>query len=544
MINKIKILCDKNKLKKLKLLPLPFLISSVLLTGCSTKTNNTQNSQININQTTLETQTNTQSNTIYSNQPLNYSSQPDKILTEEQIEMINKAFSMSEYDFNDFKEELDTEVNYKYSEYFEVDKALNKYDSFKEVDTTSNNIISNKTVDTEKLYNYVLKNNSSFLNEGVNKNIFTQFSSSELKNICTIISNVLNQKMNELEFDVAELDQFLSQLKILSYDKYEYATITTDGCLAINTKMINTMNVENAFEKVITHETMHMIQKGSYEEQQLENYSKNVGMNYSWDDLKVNSLYNDWIIEASAEKAASRITGEEVNYAKKVHYLDALQITMAFDNYNIDDLDLTKDLDKFYETFSCDGLISREEIATMMYAIDFINYGDSSSYNDNDFINNYQNKTGKILSSKESRELKYLYSSTAYRTLTKKFYYDLAEQLKNNSIKLYDAYSMITLFEVSCCNNTWFTDITRSEYNKEFISEYIQIQDEFFKNLSESSGYDQELLKESYVCFFYNREPMFSCTNKEDDFNKIYNKIKHNKISTVSEKYDLTQKTY
>ncbi|MBE6150031.1 MAG: hypothetical protein E7170_04850 [Firmicutes bacterium] len=564
MIKKLKSYCDKKKLKKMKLYIFPLAVSTVLFTGCSLKDYSSEeivkthsieyemdskdDSKLIFDLFIEEKSQNDLKNDVEIDKKIEYDVKTnenyEKIeydynlpmveIDYNQLDKLDSYITLSDIETQEFINNLDETVEYKYSDYFEIENALQKYDQFVEVDTFSNKIISNNKVDVEKFYKVVLLNNKEYINDKNCSSIYKEFSTSELKEICNIITNVLNTKISESNFDINELDEVLTNIKILSYNKYEYGMISPDNVLALNKDFISSIKTENAFEKIVTHETIHLIQKSSKTEQELEGYSKNFGINYKWDDLNVNSLYNEWLIEGPTEKVSASLTGEEMVYPTYIAYINSLEIVTAFDNVNVSELALSKDLDKFYETFSCEGLISREEIATMLYAIDFVNTSKLVSSLENDFLRYYKEKTGIEMSFDDVETLKKNYNAAIYETLSKKMYYELTQNLSNKNIDVKKAFNLMVLFENSCLNNVLYTKESLIPYNEKFIKTYSESQSQFFEIMSNKINMSKEELQQLYNYYYKNNDIIFNGTIKDDMLNDIHNKINY-KYITVNE---------
>lgn len=536
----IHIYCDMKKLKKVRLFVVPIFLSiSTVISGCSvntvdnptevvieesfvssdvedsiviesstsTKPTVTPNPGNSVNPSpTPETNDNSIKSKLYGMQPLYV-----KGAVPDYLNLLDSNISINSSDMEELKKIISSETYYKYSEYFEVEKALELYGNSKKESVNSSNIIVNNRVDNAKLYETVLRNNSIFIQEGVNQNIFHKYSDDRIKYICNLIANNLNREISKRQIDINLLDYNLSNLKIFQFDKYLYATITKDGCLAINETYIKSLNTNNAFEKTINHECMHLLQKGLT--------SDNTGVNYRFDELNVNSLYNEWFVETSAEKCASLSNGEELVYTNNMKYLDALIIAKSFSKENIEDVNFDKDLNSFYSLLNCDGLISDLELAKMMYAVNF------SATEPDEFLKYYKTSTGKELSYMEIKDLKNIYNSTYYQTLSKILYYDLCKQ----ELKLSDIFSIISLFENSCSNLIWYSDSYKLEYNEEFMEFYSKIQNCYFEILASKLNISKEEVFNLYN--YYNETKGIEITFTEHDnmLNNIYSKIMHKK---------------
>ena len=251
-------------------------------------------------------------------------------------------------------------------------------------------------------------------------------------------------------------------------------------------------------------------------------------MNYRFPDLNVNSLYNEWFIETSAEKNASYYNQEEFIYINEMRYLDALIIATAFESINAENVNFGHDLKEFYSLLNCDGLISDREIANMMYAINFV-------INENmEVIENYKALNGEYMPSSEMRYLKNIYSSKYFETLSKKLYYDLCKQ----SLSLKDIFSVISLFENSCSNIIWYADSYKLEENKSFIENYNKIQSCYFELLARELGILADEVVALYNYYNETEEINMTCTNRAEHLNYIYSKMKQRRTFGIKRIYE------
>ena len=521
----IKIFCDKKRLKKLKLSILPIVISvATLLGGCSVKDLNNKNTDIenipSISVTAPEVEDNMD---VYVNNNYQTDTQPNINFGDIQttdvpisLDLLNQTINLNDISY--LQDILEEEVVYQYSEYFEVDKAFNAYNNYQQKNVNSNNIIENGQVNEQKLYQTVLRNNEIYLKQN-NNNVYQTYSEEKIKEICQIISESINATISNEEIDLNVLDYNLSNLKIFQFSNYAYARVTTDNCLAVNESMINTLKVDDAFRKTIVHESMHLIQKTVEPE--------NAGVNFKFESLEINPLYNNWFLETSAEKSASKINGEEVTYQNEMLYLDGLIIATGLENKKVESSNFNTDLNQFYSLLSCDGLISSQEIANMMFGIEFV-------LNETpEFIENYQNKTGKTLSYSEIQDLKQDYKEGYFKTLAKKLYYTLSTK----EMTLNDAFAMITLYEKLCDRVLRYSDQSLINENVDFIEYYNQIQSRYFKALADKLQVDEATIIDLYNYYHENQTLSFDFTNRSEDLNDIYAKVNYIKKFSINKIY-------
>ena len=530
MIKNLKLYCKKERFKKVKLKALPFLVSlALLLPGCSLtkEETNTPPTYTQIEQTQED----------YSN--INDMKHQEIKLDDQTLAILEQDISLKESENQNFQNYLmDIHPEYEHSSLFSTGEALNRYHSLSEYQVTSSNVIQNNVVNVEVLYNLVLKNNEEFLKQGNNQNIYKDLGNSKVKEICNIVANQINQLLKENNhIDQNEVDSNLKNLKVLATDSFLNASITKEGCLTVNLKSIETLSTKatDAFERTIRHEAVHLVQRNCEEEKQNESYESHIGPCYKWEDLKTNPLYYDWFLESSAEQiTSSTVEKEPLVYANEISYLDSLNVATSLDEKidKIEDVTIEKDLDKLFDIFANQGVISQEEMIQMMYSINFI------TMESPDLLARYEQEYGSMMKTSEISQLKQSYSSSVYQTLTKKFYSDLGNKITNQTISLKDAFALISLFENDASNHLWYADISRIENNRSFIEIYVDIQDNFFEMIAKQLNISVEEIKESYNA--YNRNMNFEINElaKDPEFlKKVSEKIQHNKSIGVNEVY-------
>jgi hypothetical protein len=72
-------------------------------------------------------------------------------------------------------------------------------------------------------------------------------------------------------------------------------------------------------------------------------------------------------------------------------------------------------------------------------------------------------------------------------TLTKYFYKNLAERVANTDVSLQDIYYLINVFEEDLSSHTDYDSSEKFTFNKEFMSYYIEVQDEFFNMIADDN---------------------------------------------------------
>ena len=526
----------KNKFKKLILKKVPMALTiisisaTMILTGCfspkmTTKVDNTK--PTTYTQTAVENFNKTVDNPYETIDEFDYS---------------NSNINIESNYYNEFVKYIDNiETNYEFEDYYHIDEALSKYNAVKDK-KVSHHTHKINSITPESIYNQVKVNNKKYLEEKANKFVskfYDEFNDSELKNICTIISDVLNLYIdNGKVSDVDELKCILGDLKVVIKNTMSNAYVTNDNCMVISPSMIKAFKLkaksknQDVFKDVVAHETIHLIQKNCPDTME---YKTAIGSSVKFDDLKVNSLYWDWFFEASAEKNSMNYTKDPATtYEYFINYMDSLSLSTVLykDNYpsQILDSSLIKDFDPLFKTFKATTEEQKREIIKMMFSLDIIEEKNKEFYNE---FNPNATEEDYV---KVDRKLK----NSVCETMTKSFYKSLAETVKDNNLKLNDIFYLITIFESDLNSHLGYMKEDRYNDVKPFVEKYINIQNEFFYLLSTSKKYSQEEIENifnSYGTTNRSKQENYSLSflknDKKDFINEIINRYDKYNIEQV-----------
>lgn len=392
-------------------------------------------------------------------------------------------------------------VEYKNSELFNVDAALNEYENMHSLKVTDDiKFISNNKVDEEKLFDNIKENNINFLNTDVT-NKYENIKDGQLRNIVSIISSQLESSLKASnKIDISILNNTLKNLKILEYKSFGNAYVDMEKpILGINFSAIESLQKQNPkvnmLERTIKHETNHLIQI-NYSNG--EDFEYNMGMSYSYSNLKVNSLYWQWFVEGSAEKLTlNKISDTPFNYSEQVKGIESLTLAnvVNFEDVNfVEKLSLQRDLDSLFSTFNITNNNDKKELINMMFAYDIV-------FTENDeFINYYKEKIGEfnlIALDNYKKELKPSIAST----LTKIFYSNLSEKLVSGESELDDVFLLMRVFETELCRITDYDNPSKVDVNANFTKIYSDIQNTFFEYLELENNISKDEIKQIYCLY-------------------------------------------
>lgn len=427
-------------------------------------------------------------------------------VTESDLNKVSSILNNNNYsEFRNYIEDI--EVVYPNEDLFEIDAALNKYNNLTfDVSNHSGDALNGaSSITASQLMNIIIENNKVYLKESSNKigggTVYNNLNNKQLLEICTIITDTLNYHIKKGLIDVDKISCNLAHLKIFEAASPDMAFVTKDNCLVISPDMVSVLQIMNpnidAYSNTIVHEVMHIFQDACIDVQKINGFESNYGPAYYWPDLKINPLMWEWFIEAAAEKNGNNYTGDEPStYQNMVGYLECMSlVTILNNNVSVNQTErLTFDnsLDPLFEQFNCHTNEQKSELIKMMFSLDIMHMKNE------EFVKIYEEKYNVKLNNSDFDELNYQMKGSICTTLTKYFYLNLADQIKNNNISLQDTFFLITLCENELNSHLKYTKSDLFKYNEDFMNLYIDIQDHFFKALSKSNNYTSDELLELY----------------------------------------------
>ena len=308
------------------------------------------------------------------------------------------------------------------------------------------------------------------------------------------------------------------------------AFVTDDNCLIISPNMLevaNMINGKGTEEDIFIHEIIHLLQKGcNCDLNKNTNLKRNFCISYGFKNLEVNSLDFTWLYEASAEKNMMNLTGHDpLVYKNMIGYLESLSLVNLLNpSYSVNDteeLSFKRDLNELYSYFGVTTDKDKKEILNMMYSIEVMQQAPT------DFYNILEKTTGRTKDSTLIDEVNYTVKVSICETLTKLFYKNLAKNLVNKDATLEDVFYLISLFENDLNSHIKYKDSTKYKYNNRFIETYLNIQDNFFYELSKSTGYSQTDIEKKFDEY---------TANTKDGNNYSLNFLNKDKIDYLEER--------
>lgn len=497
---------NENIFKKGKMVLLPIALSTtIVLSGCSlipngdrAKYSNYDTNTNSYNYTDTTSPGTTTQNTDTINVNLSEYRIPMKDISNGNLSQTKINFTNNNYD--EIKLYLDNlTVSYEYGDLYNFSETLNEYNKLNLVDNHAGKL---KNITVDELYNIIVNNNKEY-KKNIKTSIYKELSSSETREICKlIVKTVKNSLKTNKDISTDRIKCVLSDLKLFKQtSSVANAFVTDDNCLIISPNMLEVaslINGKGTDKDIFIHEINHLLQKGcNCDLNNNKNLKRNFGISYGFNNVKVNSLDFTWLYESSAEKNMMNLTGHEpLVYQNMIGYLESLSLVNLFnDNYSVADtekLSFKRDLNNLYTYFDVTSDKDKKEILNMMYSIEVM------QQSPDDFYKVLEEQIGKTKDSELVDEVNYTVKVSICETLSKLFYKNLSKNIVNKDVTLEDVFYLISLFENDLNSHIKYKDSTKYSYNGRFIKTYIDIQNNFFYQISKSMGCNQEEIEDRF----------------------------------------------
>lgn len=404
---------------------------------------------------------------------------------------------------------------YPHADLFGTEEALARYDEMQEYEPAGKlQFIEKGKIKETALRKQVKENNAALLAAHSYGSRYTEMSDKDFNLVFSALVETLNNRMHVV--DLQQLDDNLSRLTILNTtNSYMGAVTYEDIMMTVNLKACRNVNGEAKIISTVSHETSHLAGYCSIEEKEAEGYDLNTGMQYGWSDLKYNPLYNNWLIEASAEKLSQLDNPDRDKkkdmYREFVKTQDSMTLAVILDDavegITIPELNCQGDLNRLFELFDAETDGEKAEIINMLYGYNLV-YDANSTNKNLPQAKDFYKEAGVEDREVYRREV----CAASALTMAKSFYRTLAGKLKTaEDISLRDLFVMLVLEEadlnrvgVNMMNSSY--EYGTKERTDRFVDGYTAIQEAFFELVSEDTGIPS---KELYRAF--------------DDFYKAYN---------------------
>ena len=417
--------------------------------------------------------------------------------------------SLNSNDYSDFQNNLEN-GNYSFSmeKYYDLDGTLSIYNNTNYSKKNSSSLITNNELDAEKLYNSVISNNNKCMNGDKSRlnTFYSKASESDIRKLCELIVKVYNH--NKEKYDINKVCDTLSNLKIFKHETTSAnAYVADDLTLVFNPSMIrmfssiqtargNDTEGVSTEETVFVHEIQHIFQYASNDLN--EKNGVEAGCYRKYDNAKVNSLWDSWILEGSAESRMARyLNTTPKNYGKKISYMKSYNLSRIFEDdfslYALENTSFTNNLNEAYNALNLKDRNSQMEFLKLAYTIEI------TQYDTNDFWEYYEEKTGTKLTDEQKNSMRMDIRTEAIKKMSQKFYDGFSTAIKNNRISdLETVFYLMRLWELDSFNHLNYTNKDEYIHAKDFISWLDETEKSLFKEISDSTGISADTIKERY----------------------------------------------
>lgn len=382
--------------------------------------------------------------------------------------------------------------NYLYTQLYELEEAKRRLEISK-VDVTSHKFCALNdmgVLEGAHLAALVKKNNEAFLE--TKPFGYENVDSGYLLELCDFIADAVNRMTEKYpDVDWQRVYCNLGNLKIL-YDTgmLSYAQVNPNMVLAIsknNTQIVLTLQGEDGFVRVLTHETMHIIQMGCSCEN-IENCSRRAGIAYYWDDFTLNTT--DWTVlaEGGAERLMCTLTGgESLTYQYKIDYLCSFNMALMLqENVAADTMEtlcLYDDPQLLFDAFGVQTPEEYDEVLMLIITTNILQMQPTA------VIDRYRELTGIDLWEDEDAMNQFSYSlkPAICIGLAGEFYENLTNFIQKNSLNTNDLFCLISLFEGHLNQHLQYKNQSKQEYNQIFFDSYLPMRTALFDALEQEN---------------------------------------------------------
>lgn len=447
-----------------------FLAAALLLGGCGRKTSKKPDLDVEIVQT---------------EQNMTFSAQPSQTLTlsPEGAAAVMETVAAQQPD-------------YLYTHLYEMDEVKRR------LEMTGVNVDSHRfcalneagVLDGAHLAQLVQENNEAFLE--TKPFGYEEVEDDYILELCGFIADVVSRMAQKYpDIDWPRVYCNLGNLKIL-YDTgmLSYAQVKPDMVLAIsknNTEIVLTLKGEDGFARVLTHETMHIIQMGCGCEN-IENCSRRAGIAYYWDDFFVNTADWTFLAEGGAERTMCSLTGgKALTYQYKIDYLCSFNMALLLRDAvaadRMETLCFYEDPQLLFDAFDCQTPEEYDEILKLVITTNILQMQPTA------FYDRYREATGVDLWEDEEamNEFSYSLKPAICISLAKEFYENLTSFVAENPLSCNDLFCLISLFEGHLNQHLQYKSESKAQYNQNFFDSYAPMRKALFDALAaENPGVD------------------------------------------------------
>ncbi len=380
-------------------------------------------------------------------------------------------------------------VEYGYDELFCYEKAMQgAYVDSSVTEHEYSALDTEGLLTKENLYELVLKNNEVYL-ETAMKSIVKELDRKIILQICEIIVDVVNHMLEEYpDIDKERVYCNLGNLKIVEkVSALDYGAIEPGMVLHVNrnTAALLERNDNANMYNVIVHETMHILQFGCSCEQ-IEGCERRFGPSHAYIGWEQEYADWTWLGEGSAERMACLYMGAEpMTYLNHINYILTCDLVNVLRddvpaNY-IESLYFYDDADKLFYALDAETEEEKQEAYKLIYSLELM------QMEPQDLTEAYERIYGIEWTEEESGDVFNKIKRPILKTITKKFFDNLAEVIMTKEITKNDLMFLLNLYESTMNQHLHLDNAEYNQYNAEFVTwyrEYRKMLFDTFENLS------------------------------------------------------------
>lgn len=429
------------------------------------------------------------------------------------------AITLNDYNYMNFLNTLNgQDYNFEYAKYYGLDQALEMYESSAVTKSTSSTLLnSSGKLDASKLMQKIQENNEAYMSQGKTaiNSFYSDMSTSDMTMICKIIAEVVNDEFNDIE--IAKVANTLMNLTMFERTgSASNAYVTNNLTFVFNPNMSGlyadmqeikgTASSEaETLKQVITHEVMHLLQYSSSDTNDANGLEAGICRMYNLPNqdkkVPVDSLWNSWLLEASAELGmADYLDIQPGTYAKRISYARSYNLSrfndLDLETQAIEDIAFDHTLEQAYKDLELSTEEEQREFLNFLYSIEI------TQTDPEEFWNQYTAQTGLTPSESEKTAIRMDIRTEAVKFMTRNFYNNLADAIHEGKVADLDtAFYLIRNWELDVYGHLEYTKTTSLEHAEDFVVWHNQIQSGIFSAIAESNGLTADDVKTQYDDF-------------------------------------------
>ena len=381
------------------------------------------------------------------------------------------------------------EVVYTYEDDYHIEEAFAKEASYRSGREEQAEILASlqtgkgEIPSAEKIGETVRMNNEAWLPSHPG---YYELDGEEIDLMAGLIRDMLRAYRDKLtDVDYKRIMSLLSDIRIVGIDSYDFtlnelrkpynARVLEDGTIIVDLDTIRKyLPQADAREKTYEHEIYHLFQR-MCPMAQIPDYTQ-IGPSQYFEDLEINSLHWNWLYEAAAEKLTMnrRKAENPLVYKNMIGYLKSLDLALLPGEgkgcRTVEEATLTVDPEGFLGLLAP---LSKEEAVKLLYSIDYLQ-------NNRDDLEKLLMPEG--FDAEKRTAVKIDMKNGICLSLSRIFYQNLAEAVRNGSATLEDVFYLINVWEEDLSYHTGYDE--RSEAFRPLLEGYVELQDAFFEMLS------------------------------------------------------------